>query len=342
MFFDEFVQDVPELCDLIIKNDIIYLKKHARLKRGCEVINNQISKDELINEYELKGRTPGTPPNALKSFLNCCDAQKWVKFIAEFGFVDDRRQSKTHYCVEQAEVINGYIPVASLNEYKDLQHYFISLKEWLPLVKLYTDGPPDKFLGNWNSFKSEEIEPMIDYFIDEINKYCTAVSVRVKFDCKLGFVSYVHYPSLRHALYYLLRSDITGVRPLVQCKREGCSEWFESKKGKQYCCRECAEKVQQEIKRTALKKDPKEAVYKKIKAHFYDSYFERRKSHLKDGFNYDNWQSGMLKLKRNSQDFFTEADNICKESCSRSLIFRSFCIFAISFSAASRLARPSA
>ena len=320
MLLDEFIQKAPELCDIRIVNDIIYVRFGSlNIRDGSPAIKNTVlSKKENIDR-EVAGIKKKELPtsNALPHFLNCEEDKDWKIFISRFGLLDDTRISRECFEVKNAKRIEDFTPVALIKDYTQLQAEF---KNAIEVCRLYDSKKIDSLSDHeWICFKKEEIEPLIDDVINDINQHCSGVSIRLERYSGFNFRTVINYPSLRHALYYLFRNNLTKTAPLKQCEREGCGKWFEYKNGKKYCSKDCAERVQR-VSNNKRNEDVKQnvvrSVYKSVYSHFYDSQYKRRISMLNKGFNYVNWQDAMLDIKLHSSDFFADVDALCKKSCS--------------------------
>lgn len=294
MIKDEYTQKSPSINCVTIDDTsgVVYFKANKTLKQSCNASNDDI----------------------LLEFLNMNSNSDYIRFISKYGLLDNQKQSQEHYKVKNSKDIKGYVPVAAIDEYREMQDDIKCFLDVFPKIhQMVKSNDIDK------NFKAEDVEPYLYDRIEELNRYIKSRKVRITYSDKFDFYEEIIYISLRHLIYCKLAEALTGTHIPKRCEK--CHEqWVSSFRKNAIYCDNCRKTAATQKQRDKKKNDIKEQVYLGVYGHINTKYQRGNEvSHcIIDGglFDYQGFLENALEIKRSSSDFYKDLDDLCRKACS--------------------------
>lgn len=298
MIKDEYIQKVPNANSIIIDeiSGVIYLKNNKPLRQGVNASND----------------------NILLEFLNMDSNADYIKFISKYGILDNQKTAQQHYKVVNARKIMGYTPITAIDEFREMQVDVKSLLDIFPGIYKLIKNPKIEY-----DFKIDEIEWILNDSIIELNNYVQSRKIRIAYTENFKFYDEVLYTSLRQVIYCKLANVLTGEYIPRRCEK--CHEqWVPTVQKNRIYCDNCRKTAATQKQRNKKKNDVKEQVYLKVYGHFFTK-FERGKDYSQNLIRtengepcmyHDEFNSTLLAIKKNSDNFYSDLDNLCKKVCS--------------------------
>lgn len=293
-----YVLKICEVFFLSFKMECINNIYPVKIKKGIVYINcdpKNIRRENIMSS------------NVGMDFLKIKNNTDLEEFLMKYGPLENVGilRQRFNFSLLDIPVVDNFIPICTTAEIYSMINELRSFLEWMDycMCAVKSNDRDDDHL--------EDVKGLLFGSLDLVNEQTFRIPMKVCFDENYNLWRVYEPRSLKEAIYIRIVDALTKKQYIKQCEC-GCGEWFDTdKEFKKYYNDGCAKRASKRRNREGKADDIKERTYTSVREHF--NYL--RRSCTLNRYVYADWLTRAQDIKKKSNNYFFDLDNLCKEHC---------------------------